>query len=71
MPLHLLLCDTADEVGRLQYQLLRAGSDAMVDVANDAYQAVDSATRLMPDVVVCELTMDGLACVEARYRIQG
>ena len=70
MPLHVLLCDTADEVGRLQYQLLRAGSDAMVDVANDAYQAVDSATRLMPDVVVCELTMDGLTGAEFVRRLR-
>ena len=70
MPLHVLLCDSPDEVGRLQYQLLRAGTDAMVDVANDAYQAVDSATRIMPDVVVCELTMDGLSGAEFVRRLR-
>ncbi len=70
MPLHVLLCDSADEVGRLQYELLRAGADARVDVANDAYQALDSATRLMPDVVVCELTMDGLAGADFVRRLR-
>lgn len=61
MALHVLLCDSADEVGRLQYHLLRTGSETMVDVTNDAYRAVEAAALLRPHVVVCELTMDGLA----------
>ena len=54
MPLHVLLCDTAEEVGRLQYQLLRVGADALVDVANDADGGIAAAARLRPHVVVCE-----------------
>ena len=46
MPFHVLLCDTADEAARLQYQLLRVASDLVVDVATDPFAAMDSASRL-------------------------
>ena len=61
MPLHVLLCDATGEVARLQYQLLRDGAGEFVDAATDAFIAVDMATRLRPDVVVCELSMDGFS----------
>jgi signal transduction histidine kinase len=59
MPLHILLCDTADEVARLQYQLLRAGADTAVDTATDAFGALQEAARRQPDVIVCDPALGG------------
>jgi signal transduction histidine kinase len=70
MPLHVLLCDTAEEVGRLQYQLLRAASDTTVDVVNEPYRAVEAAALTRPHVVVCELTLDGLAGADFVRRLR-
>jgi signal transduction histidine kinase len=59
MPLHILLCDTADEVARLQYQLLRVGADTAVDTATDAFGAIQEAARRRPDVIVCDIAIEG------------
>lgn len=59
MPLHILLCDTADEVAQLQYQLLRAGTDTAVDTATDAFGALQEAARRRPDVIVCDVALGG------------
>src|SRR5262245_52548632 len=59
MPLHILLCDTADEVARLQYQLLRAGADTAVDTATDAFGPLQEAARRQPDVIVCDPAIGG------------
>jgi signal transduction histidine kinase len=60
MPTHVLLCDGPDEVARLQYHLLRAAPDLLVEVATDAVQAVDAASRSRPDVVVVDVDMAGV-----------
>ena len=57
MSLNVLICDTADELARLQYHFLRAG-------------AVEMAARTRPDVVVCELDLEGLGGVEFIKRMR-
>ena len=59
MQLNVLLCDSADELARLQYHFLRAGADLAVEVTTDPFRAVEMAARTRPDVVVCEPDTQG------------
>ena len=59
MPTTVLLCDTPDEVARFQYHLLRE-HDLEVEVTTDAFRGVEAAVRSRPDVIVAELTLEGL-----------
>ena len=59
MPTTVLLCDTPDEVARFQYHLLRE-HDLEVEVTTDAFRGVEAAVRSRPDVIVSELTLEGL-----------
>jgi signal transduction histidine kinase len=68
--MHILLCDSADEVARLQYHLLRTDPETAVDMATDAFTAVEIAARLHPDVIVCELTLEGLGGLELVKRFR-
>jgi signal transduction histidine kinase len=70
MPLNVLLCDTADELARLQYHFLRAGADLAVEVTTDAFRAVEMAARTRPDVVVCDPDTHGVDGVELVKRIR-
>ena len=70
MSLNVLICDTADELARLQYHFLRAGADLAVEVTTDAFRAVEMAARTRPDVVVCELDLEGLGGVEFIKRMR-
>jgi signal transduction histidine kinase len=70
MALNVLLCDTADELARLQYHFLRAGADLAVEVTTDAFRAVEMAARSRPDVIVCELDMEGLDGLELIKRLR-
>jgi signal transduction histidine kinase len=63
MPTTVLLCDTADEVARFQYHLLRE-HDLEVEVTTDAFRGVEAAVRSRPDVIVSELTLEGLGGAE-------
>jgi signal transduction histidine kinase len=63
MPTSVLLCDTADEVARFQYHLLRE-HDLEVEVTTDAFRGVEAAVRSRPDVIVAELTLEGLGGAE-------
>ena len=63
MPTRVLLCDTADEVARFQYHLLRE-HDLEVEVTTDAFRGVEAAVRSRPDVIVSELTLEGLGGAE-------
>jgi signal transduction histidine kinase len=69
MPTNVLLCDTPDEVAKLQYRLLLDAPDLLVEVSTDAVRAVETAVRLRPEVVVCELSMEGVSGVELIRRI--
>jgi signal transduction histidine kinase len=63
MPTSVLLCDTPDEVARFQYHLLRE-HDLEVEVTTDAFRGVEAAVRSRPDVIVAELTLEGLGGAE-------
>ena len=64
-----LVCDSEDEVAYLQYHLLRAAPDLVVDVTSDPFQAVESAARARPDVVTVDLGLEGLGGVELIRRL--
>jgi signal transduction histidine kinase len=64
-----LVCDSDDEVAFLQYHLLRAAPDLVVDVTSDPFQAVEAAARARPDVVTVDLGLEGLGGVELVRRV--
>ncbi len=64
-----LVCDSADEVAYLQYHLLRAASDLVVEVTSDPFRAVESATRSRPDVITVDLELEGLGGTELIRRL--
>jgi signal transduction histidine kinase len=70
MAISVLLCDTPDEVARLRYHLLREAPDLLVEVTTDAFRAVEIAARSRPDVVVCDLGLDGLGGAELVMRLR-
>jgi signal transduction histidine kinase len=70
MTTNVLLCDTPDEVARLQYELLREAPDLLVESTTDAFKAIESAARSRPDVVVCDLAADGIGGVEFVRRLR-
>jgi signal transduction histidine kinase len=69
MPTTVLLCETLDEVARLQYHLLREAPDLLVEVATDAFRAVEAAARVRPEIVVCDLGLDGVGGAELVRRL--
>jgi len=64
-----LLCDSAEEVARLQYHLIHAAPDLQIEVTSDAFRAVESTARTRPDVVVVDLGMEGPAGPELVRRL--
>jgi signal transduction histidine kinase len=69
MTVTVLLCDTADGLAQLQYSLLRSGADLQLEVTTDALRAVELAARTRPDVIVTELTLEGLGGAELIKRL--
>jgi signal transduction histidine kinase len=65
-----LLCDTADGLSLLQYALIRSGADLQLEVTTDALRAVELAARTKPDVIVTELTLEGLGGAEMIKRLR-
>jgi signal transduction histidine kinase len=70
MPTTVLVCDSPDEVSRLQYHLLREAPELLVEVTTDAFRAVEAAARTRPEVVVCDLGLDGVGGAEFIRRIR-
>jgi signal transduction histidine kinase len=70
MTVTVLLCDTADGLAQLQYALIRSGADLQLEVTADALRAVELAARTKPDVIVTELTMEGLGGAELMKRLR-
>lgn len=70
MPATVLICDSADEVARLQYHLLREAPDLLVEVTTDAFRAVEAAARTRPDMIVCDLGLEGLGGTELVRRLR-
>jgi signal transduction histidine kinase len=69
MPGTVLVCETPDEVARLQYHLLREAPHLLVEVTTDAFRAVETAARTRPEIVVCDLGMDGVGGAEFVRRL--
>lgn len=63
MPTTVLLCDTADEVARFRYHLVRE-YDLEVEVVTDPFRGVEVAARSRPEVIVSELALEGLGGAE-------
>ncbi len=70
MTVTVLLCDTADGLAQLQYALIRSGADLQLEVTADALRAVELAARTKPEVIVTELTMEGLGGAELMKRLR-
>jgi signal transduction histidine kinase len=70
MTVTVLLCDTADGLAQLQYALMRSGADLQLEVTTDALRAVELAARTKPEVVVTELTLEGLGGAEMIKRLR-
>lgn len=69
MPTTVLLCDSPDEVARLQYQLLRDAPDLLIEAVTDAFAAVEAAMRARPEVVVVDPELEGLGSGELIRRL--
>ena len=65
-----LLCDSPDEVARLQYALLRDAPDLVVEVATDPFRAVEAAIRTRPDVIVCDIELPDVGGTEFIRRLR-
>ncbi len=65
-----LLCDSADEVTRLQFALLAVQPTMEIDVTTDAERVIEMAAGLQPDVVVTELGLEGPKDAELIRRIR-
>ncbi|HEU4355742.1 MAG TPA: ATP-binding protein [Actinomycetota bacterium] len=65
----ILLCDTADGLAQLQYELLRSGAELQVEAVTDGFRAVEVASRIQPAVVVTEIGLEGLAGAELVRRL--
>jgi signal transduction histidine kinase len=65
-----LLCDTPDEVARLQYELLKVGGELAVDVSTDSFRAIEVAARTRPDVVITDIALEGVGGVELIQRFR-
>jgi len=70
MSLNLVACDTAEGVGRLQYFFLKNAPELAVEVTTDAFHAVELTARTHPDVVVVELTLEGIGGDEFVKRLR-
>jgi signal transduction histidine kinase len=70
MSVTVLLCDTPDGLSLLQYALIRSGADLQLEVTTDALRAVELAARTKPDVIVTELTLEGLGGAELIKRLR-
>lgn len=69
MPTTILVCETPDEVARLQYHLLREAPDLLVEVTTDAFRAVEAAARARPEIVVCGLDLERIGGAELVRRL--
>ena len=65
-----LLCDSADEVTRLQFALLAVDPTMQIDVTTDAERVIEMAAGLQPDVVVTELGLEGPKDAELIRRVR-
>lgn len=65
-----LLCDTADEVTRLQHALRTLDPSAEIEVTTDSDRVIEMAAGIQPDVVATELGLEGLKDVHLVRRLR-
>lgn len=65
----MLLCDTADGLGQLQYALLKSGAALEMEVVTDGFRAVEVAARTQPAIVVAEVGLEGLSGTDLVRRL--
>jgi signal transduction histidine kinase len=70
MTVTVLLCDTPEGLAQLQYALIRSGADLQLEVTADALRSVELAARTRPDVIVTEITLEGLGGAELVKRLR-
>ncbi|MEP7059380.1 MAG: hybrid sensor histidine kinase/response regulator [Actinomycetota bacterium] len=70
MSTSVLLCDSAEGLAQLQYELLRKAPDLAVEVTTDPFRLVELAARTQPAVVVTEFTLEGLGGAELVKRLR-
>ncbi len=70
MSTSILLCDSAEGLAQLQYELLRKAPDLAVEVTTDPFRLVELAARTQPAVVVTEFTLEGLGGAELVKRLR-
>ena len=69
MPTKVLLCDTADSLGQIQYALMRSGVELELEAVTDTFRAVEVAARTQPAVIVVEIGLEGLSGPELVQRL--
>ena len=65
-----LLCDTADEVTRLQHALRMLDPAMEIEVTTESDRVIEMAAGLQPDVVATELGLEGLKDVNLVRRLR-
>ncbi len=70
MTIKIVLCDTPDGLAAVQYFLMRTAPDIQVEVTTEALRSVELAARTQPDVVVTEITLEGLGGDELVKRLR-
>jgi len=70
MPIKIVICDTPDDLAAVQYFIMKTTRDIEMEVTTDSLRSVEIAARTQPDVVVTELTMQGLGGAELVKRLR-
>jgi signal transduction histidine kinase len=65
-----LLCDTADEVTRLQFTLRMLDPAMEIEVTTESERVIELAAGLQPDVIATELGLEGLKDVHLVRRLK-
>lgn len=65
-----LLCDTADEVTRLQHALRTLDPTMEIDVTTESDRVIEMAAGLQPDVIATELGLEGLKDIHLVRRLR-
>ena len=65
-----LLCDTADEVTRLQHALRTLDPAMEIHVTTESERVIEMAAGLQPDVIATELGLEGLKDVHLVRRLR-
>src|SRR5258706_9370266 len=70
MPIKIVICDTPDDLAAVQYFMMKTTRDIEMEVTTESLRSVEIAARTQPDVVVTEITMEGLGGGELIKRLR-